>query len=402
MPRLALALLVVLLPLAAEAQEVLLRHALGGKALDALATLTLRFNDAQKGRGKVVLQGVDGVADRQQLPHLALLHDDDAWAFFDTRPRFVHMADIMKQEKQPFDAGRFYPQVADSVADLLGRPQALPLALALPVLFYNKAAFARAGLDPELPPVTWWDVQQTAGKLFDSGYRCPLTSSRFAWVHLENLATQHAEPALLRGPRGDRYTFNNLVEVKHIALLASWHKSSYFRYFGPGHEADAQFVSGECAMLTGESSLVGQLPEDLAFSVGIADLPYYEDVYGARRSNVIPDGATLRALPGKKKDEYRLAARFVAFLMRPDSQREWVRATGFLPMSAAAADGAGVADAVRRRLSQPRQAYPRTRLDFGRQRVREILHEEIDLVWKDVKPAKQALDDAMRRANAVQ
>ena len=401
MLRVAVFVLAVLLSCGADAQEVLLRHSLTGKPLDALATLTLRFNDEQKGRGKVVLQGLDGVSDRQQLPHLALLNDDDAWTFFETRPRYKHMADVMKQEKQPFDAGRFYPQVADAVADLLGKPQAVPMALSLPVLFYNKAAFAKAGIDPELPPATWWEVQETAGKLFDAGYRCPLTSSRFAWVHLENVATQHAEPALLRGPRGDRYVFNNLVEVKHIALLSSWYKSSYFRYFGPGHEADAKFAAGECAMLTGESALLGQLPSDLPFAVGIAELPYYEDVFGARRSNVIPDGATLRALPGKKKDDYRLMARFVAFLLRPDIQREWVQQTGFLPMTPGAAEGAGVADAVRKRLSAPRQAYPRTRLDFGRQRVRDILNEEIDLVWKNVKPAKEALDDAMRRANTL-
>jgi sn-glycerol 3-phosphate transport system substrate-binding protein len=185
-------------------------------------------------------------------------------------------------------------------------------------------------------------------------------------------------------------------------LLSSWYKSSYFKYFGPGREGDAKFISGECAMLTGESSLLGQLPDNLQFAVGVADLPYYEDVYGAKRNNVIPDGAVLRALPGKKKDDYKLAARFVAFLLRPEIQREWVRQTGYLPMSPAAAEGAGVADAVRKRLSAPRQAYPRTRLDFGRQRVREILDEEIDLVWKNVKPAKEALDDAMRRANAAQ
>jgi len=401
MLRIAITLLVALASLTATAQEVLLRHALSGKPLDALATLVVRFNDEQKGRGRIVLQDLDSVADRQQLPGLALLNDDDAWAFFETRPRYKHMADVMRQEKQPFDASRFYPQVADAVGDMFGRPQALPLALALPVLFYNKAAFAKAGLDPESPPATWWEVQQVAGKLFDAGYRCPLTTSRFAWVHLENLATQHSEPALLRGAKGERFAFNNLVEVKHVALLASWYKSSYFKYFGPGREGDAKFISGECTMLTGESALIGQLPDDLRFAVGVADLPYYEDVYGARRNNVIPDGAILRALPGKKKDDYKLMARFVAFLLRPEVQREWVRQTGFLPMTPGAAEGANVAEAVRTRLAAPRQSYPRTRLDFGRQRVREILDEEIDLVWKNVKPAKEALDDAMRRANAV-
>jgi hypothetical protein len=62
------------------------------------------------------------------------------------------------------------------------------------------------------------------------------------------------------------------------------------------------------------------------------------------------------------------------------------------------AHAAGVAEA-RKRLLAPRQKYPRTRLDFGRSRVREILEEEIEFVWQNLKPAKEALDTAMRRAN---
>jgi sn-glycerol 3-phosphate transport system substrate-binding protein len=242
-------------------------------------------------------------------------------------------------------------------------------------------------------------VQQVAGKLFDAGYACPLTSSRFAWVHMENVSAQHGEPALIRGAKGDRFTFNSLVQVKHLAMLASWHKSSYFKYFGPGHEADAKFLSGECAMLTGESGLHAESQSGLPFAVGVADLPYYEDVHGVEPNHVLPDGAVLRALPGKKKDEYRVAARFVSFLLRPDVQKQWIRTTGFLPMTPAAGDAAGVAEATRKRLLAPRQKYPRTRLDFGRSRVREILEEEIEFVWQNLKPAKEALDTAMRRAN---
>ena len=391
---------------AAFAQEVTLRHAQSGAALDALATLVLRFNDDQKGKARVVLEDLAGVADNHRLPHMALLDDEDVRLFFGSRPRFLPLADLMKAGGQPFDAARLLPQISDAVDDIRGRPQALPLALVLPVLFYNKEAFAKAGLDPELPPKTWWETQQVAGKLFDAGYKCPLTTSRFSWVHLENLSSQHGEPVIAKGSHGDRFALNNLVHVKHLALLTSWHKSSYFHYFGPGREGDAKFVSGECAMLTGESGLYGELRRSRQFPVGVAELPYYEDVFGVRPANVLPDGAALWTLPGKKKDEYAVVARFVAFLMRPDVQRQWVRATGFLPMTAAALDemaAAGVSpaivDAARRRLTMPKQDKSRLRPGESRGRLRAILGEEVDFVWKNVKPAKEALDTAMRRAN---
>jgi sn-glycerol 3-phosphate transport system substrate-binding protein len=400
------ALLLATMATTVAAQEIVLRHALTGGAQDALSTLVVRFNDEQKGKARVVLQDLAGVADKRKLPNLALLDDQDTWTFFDTRPRFKSVTDILKAGGEKLNAGSFFPQIADAVDDARGNLQALPLALTLPVLFYNKDAFAKAGLDAASPPKTWWEVQQAAGKLFDAGYKCPLTTSRFAWVHVENVAAQHGEQAMVKTGRGERFVFNNLVEVKHLALLASWQKSYYFHYFGPGREGDAKFISGDCAMLTAESSLYAELKDGQRFAAGMAELPYYEDVYGVRPADVLPDGAALWALAGKKKDEEKVAARFIAYLMRPEVQRQWVAGTGFLPMMPTALDSmttAGVSpaivDAARKRLSMPRQTNARMRSGLGRSRVREILNEEVEFVWKNTKPAKQALDNAMERAN---
>jgi hypothetical protein len=79
------------------AQEIVLRHALAGSALDALTAQVARFNDEQKGKGRVVLQDLAQVADRQKLPHLALLDEDDAREFFDSIPRYKPMSGVMKE-----------------------------------------------------------------------------------------------------------------------------------------------------------------------------------------------------------------------------------------------------------------------------------------------------------------
>ncbi len=388
-----------------QAQEVRLRHALEGRQLDALATFAVRFNDEQKGKAKVILEDLRGVADRHRLPEAALLDPDDSLAFFDSRPRFRSLAQLMAEAGERLDEKKFYPQIADAVDDASGRLQALPLALAVPVLFYNKEAFRKAGLDAEAPPKTWWEVQKAAAALYDSGQRCPLTTSRFTWVHLENLASQHGEPILLRG--AGKAALNSMVHVKHIALLSSWNKSFYFHYFGPDREGDAHFASGECAMLTGESTSYAALAVERRLEVGVAGLPYYDDVYGATPYNVLPDGASLWVPAGLDKARSRVVARFAAFMMRPDNQRDWVKATGFLPMTPAAVDAlkaAGAApavlDAAQRRLSAPRLGAARPRSGSWRDRLHEILAEEMVFVWKNTKPAKEALDTAMLRANS--
>ena len=389
------------------AQDISLRHDLDGKALDTLATLVLRFNDELKGKGRVVLQDSRGLENRQALPGLALLDPDDSMDFFGTRPRFRPLHEVMREAGQKLDAASFYPQVADAVDDASGRIQALPMGLALPVLLTNRAALRKAGLDPDQPAKTWLDLQKMAGEIYDHGSKCPLTTSRFAWVHSENVSTQAGEAVVARLGGVDKALANSMVNVKHLALLASWQKSRYFHYSGPGREGNRRFLSGECAMLTGESSLFAEAKR-AGIDVGMAPLPHYDDVYSPKPADVLPDGAGLWVLAGHKKDEYKLAARFVVFMMRPEVQKEWVLATSYLPMTPAAMTalrGTDVPkpllDAVEKRLAVSKKGSTRARHGPIRDRLHEFLGEEVSLVWTTSRPAKEALDNTVRRVNAA-
>ncbi len=391
---------------ALAAQEIALRHALSGAQREVLATLVARFNAQQKGRARVLLEDLQRVDDPRRLPLMALLDSDDSPEFFQTRPRFKPLYQVMADAGERLDTAKFFPLIVDAVDDPVGRLQALPLGLSLPVIFWNKEAFGRAGLNPDKPPKTWLEVQTAAGSLFDAGYKCPLTSSRFNWVHLENLSSQHGEPISVHEGHGVmKVVLNRMVEVKHMALLSSWYKSFYFHYFGPGHEGDGKFLSGECAMLTGASSLYAAASRG-SFPIGVAALPHYDDFYGATPDKLLPDGAALWVLAGHRKEDYRVVAQFAKFLLRPEVQKEWVKATGFLPMTPVAiealrADGEPPAllDAAVRRLSAGKSTSMRGKYGYGLARVRDILDEEIATVWNNTKPAKEALDNAMRRIN---
>jgi sn-glycerol 3-phosphate transport system substrate-binding protein len=313
----------------------------------------------------------------------------------------------MREAGLKLDANQFYPQIADAVDDASGRIQALPLGLALPVLFTNRASLRKAGLDADQPIKTWWELQKVAGEIYDRGGKCPLTSARFAWIHSENISTQAGEAITSRVGNVDRVLINGMVNVKHLALLASWQKSRYFHYSGPGREGNRRFLSGECAMLTGESSLYAQARR-AGIDVGILPLPHYDDVYAAKPADVLPDGAGLWLLAGHKKDEYKLAARFAGFMLRPEVQKEWVQATGYLPMTpgaVAALRDSGIPqallDAAQKRLSVSHKGSTRTKHGPIRDRLREFVGEEVALVWTTDRPAKEALDNAVRRVNAA-
>jgi sn-glycerol 3-phosphate transport system substrate-binding protein len=142
--------------------------------------------------------------------------------------------------------------------------------------------------------------------------------------------------------------------------------------------------------------------------VTIAPLPYYEDAYGAQREKVLPDGAALWVLAGQAKNTYPLAAKFVSYLMRPEAQRDWVRATGALPMTpdalAALRDSgmpAAIAEAADKRLSASRSHNNRIRPGALRDRLRLAVDEQVALVWSTPRSAKLALDTATQEANTA-
>ena len=406
-----LLLICSLLASAAWAQELVLRHGLVGGQLDTLASIVLRFNDAQKGKGKITLQAATPDNEHLAHPHLGFLDVADSMAFFGTVPRFIPLHQMMKENGQTLSTSEFLPQVADAVDDAGGRLQALPLGLSVPVLFLNRKSLAKAGKTGQVEPHSWADLQELAGDIRSSGSACPLTSSNFSWIHVENLAAQHGQP-ILPTPANKReaaqFRVNGLVNVKHLALLATWQRSRYFVYSGAGREADARFLSGECAMLTGESSLIGEILRR-GMDAAVVPLPTYDDMSEARPGDILPDGSALWILAGSKKAEYQLIARFVRFMMLPDVQREWVKGTTFLPMSVAGLKvlqdsnyiPASQKEVLIKRLSAPKKAGERLRAGSTRERLRAIFGEEVQSVWNEKYPAKQALDVTSQRANST-
>jgi sn-glycerol 3-phosphate transport system substrate-binding protein len=273
-----------------------------------------------------------------------------------------------------------------------------------PVLFYNKNALRKAKLDPEQPPKTWFEMQGMLDKLQDAGYACPYTSSWPVWVHVDNVSAISGAPAV--SDKG-QLLFNGLPQVKHVAMMATWSKAGFFRTFGRRDEASAKFREGECAMITTDSREHVDFRNAKGVELGVAALPYHDDVYGGRQ-NSLADGASLWVGSGRSVAEYKQAAKFVSFLLSPEIQVEIVRLYGGLPLTAAARaaarsqllrDGDNTLQVAYRSLGGKGASSAIHVSDADP--VRIIANEELEAVWSDKKPAKAALDTAVTRGNAV-
>ncbi len=271
-------------------------------------------------------------------PHILQVFEVGTATMMASKGAIMPVGKIMADAGVKFDPKNYVQAVAGYYTAPSGQMLSFPFNSSTTVFHYNKDAFKAAGLDPEKPPKTWPEVALAAGKLKASGHKCPFTTSWVSWTQLESFSAWHNTEFATKGNgmRGmdARLTFNSPLHVRHIENLANMSKTGLFVYKGRGNAADAVFVSGECAMMTGSSALYGNIKRNAKFASGISTLPYYPDVSGAPQNTVI-GGASLWVMSGKKAEEYKGVAQFFAHLSKPEVDARSHQRTGYLPLTPA-------------------------------------------------------------------
>lgn len=246
---------------------------------------------------------------------------------------------LMRDEAETFDPSAYLPAVAGYYTDVDGNMLSFPFNASTPILYYNKTWFAKAGLDPDVAPKTWPEVEDAGRRLRAAGMPCGFTTHWPSWVNIENFSALHNLPIAseANGLLGldATLTIDNPVVIRHIDKLAQWQKTMLFDYSGRGTSAEPRFQRGECGIFLGSSATRADIIANARFDVGYGMLPYWPDVAGAPQNTII-GGATLWVLMGRPKAEYKGVARFFAYLSRPDVQAAWHQNTGYLPVTRAA------------------------------------------------------------------
>ena len=410
---------------AAQAQqEIHLWHAMGGSLGEALNALVQRFNESQKDVRVVAEQrgGYEDVmiaalkAQREGAgPDLVQVYEVGTELMVASKSAVRPVWQVLAEGGQSIETKSFVPAVASYFDDGAGRLLALPFNISTPILFYNKDAFRKAGLDPENPPKTWYEMPKVMGALLnDAHYDCVFTTVWPSWVQVENMSTWHNQDFATKdnGLNGldAKLVFNTHLMVRHISFLASWARAGYFTYSGRRIEGERRFARGECAMVTAASSSLADIRRDAKFDFGTAQLPYYDDIRGAPHHSLI-GGAALWTMAGKKHAAYQASAKFLAWLARPDVQADWSQRTGFVPLTRAAYDRLAQAGfykanpgheiAVKQLLlREPTRESRGIRLG-ELQAIRAIIEQELEDVWEDKVPPKLALDRAAERGDAL-
>jgi sn-glycerol 3-phosphate transport system substrate-binding protein len=278
----------------------------------------------------------------KQAPGILQVQEVGTATFMATKGAIYPVYKLMPENGQKFDPNVYMPAIKGYYSTAQGQMLSMPFNSSTAVMYYNKDAFRKAGLDPEKPPVTWPDFFAAAKKIKAAGYQGGFTTNWISWIQIENFDAWHNLPIAsnsngMNGKLDTVLQFNSPTAVKHFQTLYDLSKDGTFIYGGRENKANPLFQTGQVGMHFESIGGYGSMKAACKFDFGVARLPYYPEVKGAPQNTII-GGASLWVFTGKTKPEYKAIAAFFAFISKPEIQAFWHQNTGYLPITQAAYD----------------------------------------------------------------
>ncbi len=398
-------------------------HAHGGRLGEKVNAIADGFNKSQ-GEYKLVATYKGNYADTmtagiaafraKNQPHILQVFEVGTASMMAAKGAIKPVYEVMAESGLPFDPNVYLPTVAGYYTTREGKMMSMPFNSSTPVLYYNKEAFKKAGLDPDKPPKTWPEVADYARKLIKAGYPAGFSTAWISWIQLENLSAWHNVPFGTKangfGGLDTKFVFNSPLHVKHIKQLADWQKEKIFVYGGRRNLGNAKFSSEEVAMYTESSAGYAGFKTTCKFDFGTGMLPYWPDAPGAPQNTII-GGASLWVMAGHSPEGYKGVAAFFNYLSSPAVQADWHQFTGYLPITMAAYEltkkqgiyekEPGMETALKQMtLNKPTENSKGLR--FGNfLQVRDIVYGELEAIFAGKKTAQKGLDDAVKAGNKL-
>jgi len=414
----------VLFPVGVLAEQITINwwHAHGGRLGEKVNAIAGDFNKLQN-KYKLVATYKGNYADTMTAgiaafrsknpPHFLQVFEVGTASMMAAKGAIKPVYEVMAESGLPFDPNAYLPTVTGYYTTNEGKMLSMPFNSSTPVLYYNKKAFKKAGLDPNKPPKTWPEVAKYARKLVKVGYT-GFSTAWISWIHLENFSAWHNVPIGTKangfGGLDTKFVFNSPLHVKHIQQLADWQKEKIFIYGGRRNLGNAKFSSEEVAMYTESSAGYAGFKKTCKFDFGTSMLPYWPDAPGAPQNTII-GGASLWVMACHSPDEYRGVATFFTYLSTPAVQADWHQFTGYLPITTDAyylTKGQGVyekkpgMETALKQMTLNKPTENSKGLRFGNfVQQRSIVYNELEAIFAGKKTAQQGLDYAVKAGNKL-
>lgn len=312
----------------------------------------------------------------------------------------VSFSDLAKSQEDKKWLKSFYPALMEN-GTTLGKVWGIPFQRSTIVMYYNKDAFKKVGLDPNKPPKNWDEMISMGKKLTnDKQWGVMIPSTGYPYWMFGALAKQNGE--VLMNGEGTKTYFNN---PKVVEALQYWKDlSSKYKIMPEGTiewgTLRKNFLSGKTAMMWHSTGNLTAVKKNATFDFSVAMLP-------AKEMRGTPTGGgNFYVFKNTTPKQKEASLKLIKFMTSPENSAKWSIGTGYIGISKAAYE----TPALKKYVEEfPPAKVARDQLDFATAelstyqtgRVRKILDDSIQAVLTDKKSAKDALDDAQNQATRL-
>jgi sn-glycerol 3-phosphate transport system substrate-binding protein len=409
---------------AGAAIEIQWWHAMTGANNDVIVKLANDFNAAQsdykvvptyKGSYPDTMNAGIAAFRAGNAPHIIQVFEVGTATMMAATGAVKPVHVLMTEAAETFDPQAYLAAITGYYSTSKGEMLSFPFNSSSTVMWINKDAFRKAGLDPDAPLKTWPEVFDAAKKLKAAGSAtCGFSNAWVTWVNVEQLSAWHNVSLSTKANGLDGFdtvlNFNGPLHVRHLQNLIELQKDKTYDYSGRTNTGEGRFTSGECPIFLTSSAFFGNVRANAKFDFGNAPMPYYADTPGAPQNSII-GGASLWVMGGKKPDEYKGVARFLTFLSDTDRQVAIHKASGYLPITKAAYaktresgyyKDAPYLETPLLELTHKEPTENSRGLRLGNMvQLRDVWAEEFESALAGKKTAKEALDAAVARGNQM-
>ncbi len=328
--------------------EITFWHAMGGVNGEAITAMIDDFNAQYEGKIKVNYEYQGAYDDAFAKIKAAGISSIpcDIMQVYDIGTRFMidqGWAKPMQEfiDAEGFDASVIEPNIA-AYYTVDGTLYSMPFNSSTPILYYNKTAFEKAGLDPNTPPKNFDEIYEMSKKITESGAaKYGFGMGNYGWFFEQ-----------WTGKMGKNYVNNNngrgvdyatAVEFDSNGaghdILSVWKKfvadeaTAIAPYLNQGNDdAKQAFINGDIAITLESTAALKTLLTNVgdSFEIGVGFFPNInaDDVGG-----VSVGGGSLWAFKTGDADREAATWEFVKFMTNPENQAFWNARTGYFPVN---------------------------------------------------------------------
>lgn len=330
--------------------EITFWHAMGGVNGEAIVKLVEDFNAAYEGKIHVnyEYQGdYDSAFTKIQAAGMNSI-PCDLMQVYDIGTRFMIDSGWIKPvqefiDAEDYDISQIEPNIA-AYYTVDGKLYSMPFNSSTPTLYYNKTAFAEAGLDPEVAPKNFDELFEMARKLEvknEDGTvkRYGFGMGNYGWFFEQWTGKMGLHYVDNNNGRGEAPATKVIFDENGAgeAILNVWQKyvDESYPYLNQGNnDAKAAFIAGDIAMTLESTAALKSLLTNVGddFEIGVG---YFPSINADDKGGVSVGGGSLWAFNTGDEARQNATWEFIKFMIAPEQQAFWSAQTGYFPITVA-------------------------------------------------------------------